>query len=293
MLSAGYVALLYSRQAPSTGSDFDQCWIAARALIDGGDPYAAVVAAGWPWPLYYPLPAVLIALPLVLVPIAVARVVFAGVGAGFLAYAMTGRGWWGLAVFASAPLLDALTNVQWSPLLTAAALLPALGWALAAKPTIGLALWSAFPRRTTAIGVAVLAGVSLLVMPGWPRSWLAAASTAHHILPPIVRPGGFLLLLALLRWRRPEARLIAALSCLPHSPALYEALPLFIAASTAREALALALLSYLAYGATLLLPSGLPLAEWNAARWPLMLLLLYLPVLLVVLRRPNVHDDVR
>jgi hypothetical protein len=291
MASAAYVALLYSRQVPGIGSDFDQCWIAARALLRGQDPYTAVIQAGWPWPLYYPLPAVLVAVPFTAVPMALARVAFAGLGAGLLAYGITARGWWGLAALASSPLLDALTNVQWSPLLTAAALLPAAGWVLAAKPTIGLPLWSAFPRRASAIGALTLTGVSLLVLPHWPALWLAAGSTASHIRPPIMRPGGFLLLLALLRWRRPEARLLAALACVPHSPALYEALPLFLAASTGREMLMLALLSYVPYGAILLLPAGLPLAEWNAARWPVMLVLLYLPVLLLVLSRPNTGDD--
>jgi len=287
-LGAGaYVATLYARQTPETGSDFDQSWIAARALLAGGDPYAAVVAAGWPWPLYYPLPAVLVAVPFTMLSMAAARVVFGGLGAGALAYAMTGRVWWGLAVLAGAPFLDALTNVQWSPLLTAAALLPALGWALAAKPTIGLALWVAYPRWQTAAAVGAIAVASLIVLPEWPRLWLAATAGAAHIRPPIFRPGGLLLLLALLRWRRPEARLLAALACVPQSPAMYEALPLFLAASSAREALGLALLSHVAYGATRLLPPGGSLAEAYEAKWPIMLVLVYLPVLVVVLRRRN------
>jgi len=291
-LGAGaFVAALYARQTPETGSDFDQSWIAARALLAGGDPYAAVVAAGWPWPLYYPLPAVLVAVPFTLLSMAAARMVFAGLGAGALAYAMTGRAWWGLAVVVSAPFLDALTSVQWSPLLTAAALLPALGWALAAKPTIGLALWVAYPRWQTAAAVGAIVVASLVALPEWPRLWLAAAAGADHIRAPILRPGGFLLLLALLKWRRPEARLLAVLAGVPQSPAMYEALPLFLAPSSAREALGLALLSHVTYAAIRLLPAAASFAEGYQAKWPIMLVLLYLPVLIVVLRRPNQAPD--
>src|SRR5262249_19075549 len=67
-------------------SDLDQLWIAGRALLGGSDPYAAVARAhiNLGYPLYYPLPAVILTLPLALMPLAAARLVFA-IACGFLA----------------------------------------------------------------------------------------------------------------------------------------------------------------------------------------------------------------
>jgi hypothetical protein len=53
----------------------------------------------------------------------------------------------------SLPALMTLQTSQWSLLLTGAALVPAVGFLLVAKPTIGLALFAAFPhwnRRSAA-----------------------------------------------------------------------------------------------------------------------------------------------
>ena len=58
-----------------------------------------------------------------------------------------------------------------------------------------------------------------------------------------VTAGGPLILLALLRWRRPEARLLVALGCIPHTTMLYEALPLFLVARRWQEGVLLAALS--------------------------------------------------
>ena len=50
-------------------------------------------------------------------------------------------------------------------------------------------------------------GLALVLFPSWPLDWLAAAAGSPYHLAPIQRPGGFLLLLGLLRWRAPEGRL--------------------------------------------------------------------------------------
>ena len=66
--AAGIVCWLSFRVPPVTSSDFDQLHIAARALLAGTDPYAAV-AARQPFPLFYPLPAVLVAVPFAWLPL--------------------------------------------------------------------------------------------------------------------------------------------------------------------------------------------------------------------------------
>jgi hypothetical protein len=104
---------------------------------------------------------------------------------------------------------------------------------------------------------------------------------------PVMRPGGLLLLLAALRWRRPDARLLLGLSLIPQTPVAYEVLPLFLLVSTIAEGVVL-------WGATLLLIpvvnslSGKPYDEWMALSGQWMVWLVYLPALVLVLRRPNV-----
>jgi hypothetical protein len=62
--TAGAVATAWAGISRSYPSDLDQLLVGARALVAGRDPYHEVVAAGLPYPLYYPLPAVLLVLPL-------------------------------------------------------------------------------------------------------------------------------------------------------------------------------------------------------------------------------------
>src|SRR5439155_104266 len=66
------------------------------------------------------------------------------------------------------------------------------------------------------------------------------------LAPPRRRPGGFLMPAALLRWRRPEGRLLAALCCVPHVTTLYETLPLFLVPANRYQAYLLLALSYVA-----------------------------------------------
>ena len=65
-------------------SDFNQLWYAARALLSGGSPYAAVGPGrtfDWPFPLFYPLPAVLVAVPFTALTPAGASMLFSGIAA--------------------------------------------------------------------------------------------------------------------------------------------------------------------------------------------------------------------
>jgi hypothetical protein len=273
-------------------------WIGARAVISGLDPYAVVPTAGTRYPLYYPLPAVLLGLPFGAFSFPVARVLWAGVsGATFMLAALHYRRGL-LTALLSANLLNAVVQGQWSPLLTAAAVLPAISWVWAAKPSVGAALFIAFPSRRALIGCLLLAGISLAVYPTWPLRWAEALRESNHVAP-ILRPGGVVLLLALIRWRQAEARLLAALACVPQTIGLYETLPLFLIPRTRWQGYSLAALSYVAaFGQAAVVPR-LPGMTWeamNAARWPFIFLLLYLPALLMLFsrgrgRRQEHEDD--
>jgi hypothetical protein len=102
---------------PLWPTDFDQLWHAARALTAGNDPYA-VVGPGrpfqWDWPLYYPLPAVLFAVPFTFLPVLVARIVFSALGAALLGWAVAPRlrTHWPLVL--SAAFIISVSRAQWA-----------------------------------------------------------------------------------------------------------------------------------------------------------------------------------
>jgi hypothetical protein len=282
LAAAGYVLVFYHHQSPLAVSDFDAIWTAARALMAGQDPYGAIQSPPWPWNLQYPLPAVLIALPFSVFPLVLARAAFMGVSAGLLAYGLSSRAWWPLIVLAGGQMFFAIQSVQWTPLFAAGVLLPALQALWAIKPTTGLTLFAAYPNWRTVVGGLVLFGLAFLVWPHWLDGWLAAARTAPH-RPAILRPGGVLLLLALLRWRLPEGRQLAMLALMPLSPHLYEALPLMLVARSRRELLALAVCGTVGLAAGAVTPHSVG-PDHGPIPWAVVFLTGYLPALVVVLR---------
>ena len=284
-----FVVLLYARQRPGVISDWDPTWAGTQALLRGQSPYAAIQVPPWPNWLLYPLPALLLTIPFTFVPLPLARGLFAAVGAAAFTYVVTRRGRWTLYFLISGAMLWSWVDVQWPPLLIAAALTPSLSWILAVKPTAGFALWAAYPNRKALIGGLLFVAVSFLVRPGWVREWLdSVARTPQE--PHLFRPGGFLLLLGLLRWRRPEGRLLACLGLVPGTTAVYETLPLALVCRNRPEAAAFASLTMLAH---LLFQLG-PQGAWPvgaAYQWWVLLILVYLPALVVVLGRPNEVDE--
>jgi hypothetical protein len=285
--SAAYVHIFYRHQSALAVSDFDAIWTAARALRAGQDPYAAIATPPWPWDLQYPLPAVLVILPFSYLPLLAARAAFAALGAALLAYGLTRRALWPLIVLVSGQFFYALQSVQWTPLFTAGVLLPVLRLLWLVKPTTGLALFAGYPQRYTIAGGAVLFGLAFLVWPEWLAGWLTAVGRAPHG-PSALKPGGFLLLLALLRWRLPEARQLAVLACMPTSPHLYEALPLMLVARSRRELMILAVCGGLGLSVNALMP--VPHGpDHGLVSWAIVYGSAYLPALLVVLTHRNVR----
>ena len=294
----------YSHQSPTGMSDFDQVWIAANALRHGKDPYAAVNASGWPFPLYYPLTAAIVAMPYSMLPIHWARVAFIATGAGLLAWALGSlphRRW----AILSGAFLVAFLHVQWSPFITGSVALPAFlaGVFLSAKPTIGLALAVAYllpiSRRTfwATLGALMTFLASLALRPSWPREFLTYATQAPHIIAPVTLfPLGPLMLLAILRWKRSEARLLAAMAFVPHTILAYEAIPLFLVPRTRKETLLLVLLADAVFALEFALgplqhPDPISLARRVRVSGQIILALLYVPCLVMVLRRPNVAAE--
>jgi hypothetical protein len=173
-----------------------------------------------------------------------------------------------------------------------AALLPALGVLLVAKPNLGLAIFAYRPNRTAVIASAALLALSLALLPHWPLDWLHSLAldrrSATHPIP-LLTPLGAVLVLALLRWRRPEARLLFAMACVPQLLFFYDQLALWLVPRSSRESLWLTLASGLAFLAMILLaPTD---AERPRVATQCVLLGVYWPALGMVLRRPNVATD--
>jgi hypothetical protein len=134
--------------------------------------------------------------------------------------------------------------------------------------------------------------VSLAVMPDWPVRWWHAThkTAAVNYSVPLVAPGGILLLLAALRWRTPEGRLLLVMSCVPQSMLMYDQFPLLLIARTRLEATAFALWTHVApfaLGMLMLRPSVDDKVHTLPFLTRLLTWALYLPALAVVLRRPN------
>jgi hypothetical protein len=133
----------------------------------------------------------------------------------------------------------------------------------------------------------ILTILSLILLPSWPLDWLTALKTRIRVDVPITRLGGVVVLLALLRWRRPEARLIIALACVPQTIDWYETVPLLLIPNTFRESLVYSVI--LSLGFILppyIIPKGTEQAM-DAQAGVLMIAIAYLPATLMVLRRPN------
>lgn len=270
--------------APRAGGDFEVNWIAARAVMHGRDPMAAVAQSGWKWPLYYPMPAQLVAMAFAWMSFVPAECLFVATGAGVLAFGMTREAWWGLLVFLTPSYLHAYYHAQWSPLLTGAMLIPLLGGLLAAKPSIGLACFGSRPSWPAALGAAVLIAASFIVAPHWLADWRGAVHDAPHIISPVLRPGGFLLLAALPFVRRADARLLVGLALVPHIMMFYETVPLFTIPRSFRQMAILVILSSVAAGVMLALPDFPPgYIAFQQGAWSVLLTLLYLPALTMVL----------
>ena len=287
-LLIGTAAAAYTGWSLSTAhqpSDFEFWWRAARVLLDGGDPYLRVEnTSGWPLPdrLFYPMPALLVTIPVAWMPLPLAAGVLLGVATGVLAWALSRDGLGRLWIFATPSFVMALKVGQWSPVLTIAALVPALGWLAAVKPTLGLgALFYRLDWRAFA-GAALFTVATIAILPAWPREWLA---NLHHVVshpPPIATPLGAVLILAAFRWRTPAGRLLLAMACVPQLLFFADQLPVYLVARTRTQMAALALCGAIAWLAWFVRLHNGDLYVLRAA--PYVMIGVYAPALVLVLR---------
>lgn len=294
--AGGYGSLLAWMFASRPGflGDHLAWWFAARVLLGGGNPYETL-PNGAPYfihdPFMYPLTAAVGATPFAMVPLPLSHALFVGVGSALMAWALAPRGWHLLLVFLSFPFVMAANLGQWSPYLVAAMLVPALGWMVALKPNLGLAAVAYRPGVSTIVGGGVFALLTLVVMPAWPWEWLASIKGGAPHPAPLFTMYGAPVALAALRWRHPEARLLLAMSALPQTSMFADQLPLFLVPRSRKELMVLVLTSGIGgilYAVALREATGRALLV--DIRY--VTLAMYLPALVMVLRRPSLPDSV-
>ena len=278
-----------------THSDFAPVWYGARALLTRVDPYATFgpgLAFHYEGNLFYPVSAMIAAIPLGLLPEDVASVVFITMSAALVAYAVSKKNWDLVWIFPSSAFIVAVRACQWAPIMGAAMLVPSLAWIYSFKPNIGTALalstGSRKSLKVAIVGTALLCGIGFILLPSWPLAWLQEVhvGTQTELTAPIARPFGFVILLALLRWRQAEARYLLVFACIPQTASWYELFTLLLIARTKREAQFLSLTSSAGYMAQIaLLQEGSFLLTRTVG--VLMILFGYIPALAVVLKRRN------
>ena len=289
-VGAALVSYAFATQQEGYG-DFLAWWHGARVLLDGGDPYATPPNLA-PFfideQLFYPLTALVATVPFARLPYHIALASFFGIGSGLLAYGVVRTAPHRLALFCSFPFLMAAQLGHWSPYLAAALLLPAAGFLIAVKPNLGLAALVTRPSRAMILGALVLLVISISAMPSWPGRWMGAMSEAPPHLLPVATWLGAPLVLAVLRWRRPEARLLLAMSLVPQTAMFADQLMLFLVPQNRRQSLILALIGIVGGIAWMvrLRAGGHPALVGG----PYVVASLYLPALVVLLRQQNVGE---
>ncbi len=270
----GLLAAILSYAVTYDGGAGDFGWAlrAARDLLAGRDPYA------YPFDIAhipYPLPAGILAFPFTPFADRLAGALFFGLSTSLLVYGL--RKPWQLLILASPAYVAAATAVQWTPLITALLLFPALAPLGLAKPHIALPVLLTHTGRR-ALGATVLfAGFSWWVRPDWIASFVAQIGPYGGVIPLMFLPIFLsvpVVLLTAACWRDQGARLTLLMAAVPQRM-FYDQLALWLVPNTPGEMVFLTISSW-----------AVMFARGDALTWPLRVVLgIYLPVLVIVLRR--------
>jgi hypothetical protein len=254
-------------------ADFGWALRLAHSLLAGRNPYDTPYEQ-------YPLTAAFFAMPFLRLPPEVAAGLFWGISSFLLSLGLTRDGSSRLLIFLAYPYWAGILTVQWSPLIAAGAFFPLLLAATMAKPQIGLPVFLSYFNRRGLIACAVLAGLSFVAKPAWPALWIHQLGHYEHFIPLLIFPGP-LLLLALLRSRDRDARLLLLAAVMPQRW-FFDAFTLWLIPKSRRELLTTVFISW---GAGIWRWYEFPHSFDQVGRWAV--IFLYLPMLFILLNRPS------
>ena len=218
--------------------DFNWALRAADDLLHHRDVYSHPYAHQIP----YPLPAALIAVPLVKLPRELAGAVFFGASSAILAFGLMRHGYSRLLIFLAYPYWAALMTVQWTPLIAAVGVIPALLPLTLVKPQTGLPVALTHLTWRGVVLTIVVFLLSLLISPTWPLRWLSQLGGYEFFVPLLVLPGP-LLVFALARRRDPDSHLLLLTALIPQRW-FYDTFILWLIPKTRKEILATAAVSW-------------------------------------------------
>jgi len=258
-------------------------------LLNGQNPYTQM-PANLPYPLdspfFYPLVTAIFSIPFTILEPYTSGALFFGICSAILAFAILNDNWWRWPVFLSPCFFIAASVAQWTPLIMAAALLPPIFRSLSfLKPSLGIISFFYRPSFRAIIIIFVVGMLSLLVLPSWPFDWLRIMRQAGgRYVSPFLFPGGFLLVLALISWKRTEGRTLFAMSVIPRHAYWYDGMLLWLLPSNLKQSLILSLtgwVGYLIWDTSIKNVPDLP-SRLNAS-FVWQSLLLYIPALVMVI----------
>ena len=272
-VSTGVFCWFLLRHFHQNAGDFNWALWAAQDLLLHRNPYDRVMQ-------YYPLPAALVGLPFVALRPEIAGGAFYGMSSALMAFGLSRHGYDRLLVFLAYPYWAGLIAAQYVPLIFASAFLPLLLPAALIKPQLGLPVALTSGTRRGLLACAGVLAITLIVFPRWPLAWVGSVHEYVRFVPILLFPGP-LLVLALLRYRERDAQLLLLMSLMPQRW-FYDPLILWLIPKTRREILGTAAFSWIL---AIWRWYHYPHSHLEVGRW--IILFIYLPMLVMVLRRPR------
>jgi hypothetical protein len=232
---AGAIGSWYQITFERGAGDFEWALYAAQDVLRGENPYDRELYVGQ---VAYPLTTALVAIPFAVLPLPpeIVAGLFLGLSSMLLAWGITAQGepYWRLLIFCSFPFWQCIQFANWTILLFAGWYIPLLSFLSVAKPHAGLPILVERLSLTVIAICAAITGLAFLILPTWPQEWLSTLGPYTGGPALLVLPLGPLVLLALLRWRHAEARLLFWAALVPLRP-IYDQLILFAVPTTARQ----------------------------------------------------------
>jgi hypothetical protein len=274
---SGFFSFWLMRRTHLGAGDFTWAIHMAQRLVARQNPYDEV------WQIY-PLTAAFFGLPFVRVPPEIAAGIFYGFSSGVLALGLTREGYHRLLIFLAYPYWIGMLYVQWSPLIAASAFFPFLLPATMAKPQVGIPVFvSRFSLRGLWACICV-AAASLVVFPRWPLFWFSEIGKYQHFYAILVLPGP-LILLALLRYRDPDAILLLLTACMPQRW-FFDTFTLWLIPRSRREIL---IATFFSWCAGIWRWYHFPHSMSEVGRW--VVIFTYIPMLTILLFRQRASDS--